>query len=216
MSERPSRLDDPIASRLFDSPTPRLDALAGPNGKWHDAPARDLTLPLSPPPPPVFTPPFDQRGSRQEDASPEGEGDPVRHQWRATASDDLELAVVGGVVTSQAGFAPIEVADVPVLVIADSGFVILTITRDADTRAVTGTPAISFYAGALPESDYNEQVVPLAKVTVEDESISEILPLKFEELHIFEDLAVVNGEFMLADLLLASRNIYSLPPPPGP
>lgn len=148
-----------------------------------------------------------------ETGVPPGGSDILNRQWKATQASDTTIDHTGGTLTSQAGFSPITVADVTALSATASGHVILTVGRDSSTRAISGTPAITYAAGTLPESDYNSQIIPLTKVTVTDDVISEILPLKFEELHIFEDLCVVNGEFMLADLLIAGRNIYEPPPP---
>jgi hypothetical protein len=141
-------------------------------------------------------------------------GETLLRQWKASpGAEALTIDCKGGTLTSQAGFAPVTVADVTALSATASGHVILTVSRDSSTRAVTGTPAISYAAGTLSESDYTAQIIPLAKVTVEDEAITDILPLKFEELHIFESLAKVNGESKLVDLLMAGRNIYDPPPP---
>jgi hypothetical protein len=145
--------------------------------------------------------------------SPPGGGETLQRQWKATRASATAIDCTGGTLTSQAGFAVITVDDVTALSATASGHVILTINRNSSTRAVEGTTAITYASGALPASTYSAQIIPLAKVTVADDEITEILPLKFEELHIFEDLCVVNGEFQLADLLIASRNIYDPPPP---
>ena len=145
--------------------------------------------------------------------SPPGGGGGMLHQWKPTIVSATTFDQTGGTLTSQAGFPPITVADATALSATESGHSILTINRNSSTRAVEGTVEITYAAGALPASTYSAQIVPLAKVTVATGRITEILPLKFEELHIFEDLAVVNGEFMLADLLIGGRNIYEPPPP---
>jgi hypothetical protein len=129
--------------------------------------------------------------------------------------------VTGGVFRSQGDFNQGDFNQADVfsvgLEVEASGYVILTVIRDTDSREVVEVPAISYVEGDVPESDYYSQIIPLAKVTFEGEgeeaAITNILQLKFEELHVFEDLAVVNGEFRLVDLLMASRNIYDPPPP---
>jgi hypothetical protein len=144
---------------------------------------------------------------------PGGSGETLLRQWKATAASETTIDCTGGVFTTQPDFTAVTVADVTALEATASGHVILSIARVSSTRAVTGTPTISYAAGAIPASTQSEQIIPLAKVTVADEAITEIMPLQFEELHIFEDLAVVNGEFMLSDLRLAGRNIYAPPAP---
>jgi hypothetical protein len=134
------------------------------------------------------------------------------HQWKATLASTTSLDVTGGVFRSQPDFDQVDVAGVAGLAVAASGYVILTVIRDDASREVADPPIISYVAGEPVSSDYAEQIIPLAKITFGGGEITGILPLKFEELHVFEDLAVVNGEFRLADLLLASRQIYELPP----
>lgn len=133
------------------------------------------------------------------------------HQWQAIAATANTLNVKGGVFRSQGAFDQADIKDVEKLGVNSSGYVILTVIRDEDSREVTDAPTISYEEGDLAESDYYNQFIPLAKVTFEEEAITTILQLKFEELHVFEDLVVVNGEFRLAELLMAGRNIYEPP-----
>lgn len=147
--------------------------------------------------------------------SPDAAG--ASHQWAVSEAASDEINVEGGKVSTQGFFDnPKDVEEKEGLKVAESGHAILTVTRDSSSRELV-TAVISYADGALPQSDYNSQIIPLAKVTVEivdgKPVIEDILQLKFEELHIFEDLAVVNGEFQLADLLIAGRNIYEPPPP---
>lgn len=132
------------------------------------------------------------------------------HQWQATTATATVLNVIGGVFRSQGDFNQADVPDVQ-LDVGASGYVILTVIRDEDSREVVYVPIISYVEGDPPASDYYNQIIPLAKVTFEEGAITNILQLKFEELHVFEDLAVVNGEFRLVDLLMAGRNYYELP-----
>jgi hypothetical protein len=132
------------------------------------------------------------------------------HQWQATNASATALSVTGGVFRSQGAFDQADVPDV-VLYVGDSGYVILTVIRDIDSREVVAVPTISYVEGDPSESNYYNQIIPLAKVTFEEGAITNILQLKFEELHVFEDLAVVNGELRFVDLLMAGRNIYQLP-----
>jgi hypothetical protein len=158
---------------------------------------------------------FDQSGGA-EIASVTSYDDEIRaenHQWKVTAATNQGVNVTGGVFRSQGDFDQADVPDVVELEVGASGYVILTVVRDIDSREVVEIPEISYVEGDLPESDYNNQIIPLAKVTFEDGVITNILQLKFEELHVFEDLVVVNGEFRFAELLMAGRKIYELPPP---
>lgn len=138
------------------------------------------------------------------------------HPWRVTRASVDSVDVLGGIVSTQEDFNSTVVSEQEGLAVGSSGYVILTIERDSDTRAMTGTPTIAFTSGSLTASTESEQIIALAEVVVDGSSISDIIQLKFENLHIFEDLAVVNGEFKLVDLLFASRNIYDLPEPPPP
>lgn len=133
-----------------------------------------------------------------------------RHQWQATAATATAVNVTGGVFRSQEAFDQADVLDVG-LEVGASGYVILTVIRDIESREVVAVPTISYVEGDVTQSDYYNQIIPLAKVTFEEGAITNILQLKFEELHVFEDLAVVNGEFRLVDLLMAGRNIYQPP-----
>lgn len=146
---------------------------------------------------------------------PGGGGEKLLRQWKAAAATATTIDCLGGTFTSQPDFTPLAVAAVTALSATESGHVILTVLRSSSTRAVTATPVISYAAGTLPESDYSSQIIPLAKVTVEGTGetaqITEILPLKFEEIHVFEDYAFANGELVLADLSLAGRNTYDPP-----
>lgn len=132
-------------------------------------------------------------------------------QWKTTRVGGNSLAVKGGTISTQGRYSPpYEVPEVEELKAEGDGYVILTITRSKDSREITGE-VISYAKGDIPNSDYNSQIVPLAKVTFSDESIDKIIPLQFEELHIFEDLAVVAGEFRLVGLLMAGRDHYEPP-----
>lgn len=138
-------------------------------------------------------------------------GGGFRHMWKATRKEGLSVKVRGGTFTTQEGFGLIAVADLDELETPETGTIVLSISRNESTRAIEGTPVILFDAGDALASGYATQYIPLAKVTVEDDVITEIIPLQVQELHIFEDLAVVNGEFRLASLLMSSRSIYVTP-----
>jgi hypothetical protein len=151
-------------------------------------------------------------GGTRYEVSADGGGGSIIHQWQTTQATDTTIDVRGGTVTSQDTFAQADVAAVAGLAVAASGYALLTITRNASTRAITDR-VISYGTGEPPSSDSTYQYIPLAKVTFAGGVITEIEQRRFEEINIFEDLAVVNGEFMLADLLIASRGIYAPPAP---
>jgi len=137
-----------------------------------------------------------------------GEG----HQWKVTKADKTKLNVKGGNVSTQGQYnPPYVVGEVKKLEAPSNGYVILKIDRDSKSREIT-LGKISYQTGEVGASDYSSQIIPLAQVIFEKESISKIIPLKFEEIHIFEELVVVNGQFRFADLMMAGRNIYELPP----
>jgi hypothetical protein len=169
------------------------------------------------PPPPVAPKPEGIIDDTLLLSAGSGLTDGQAHQWKVTAATKKAVNVTGGVFRSQGDFDQADVPDVVELEAGASGYVILTVVRDIDSREVVEIPEISYVEDDLPESDYNNQIIPLAKVTVEGEgeeaAITNILQLKFEELHVFEDLVVVNGEFRFAELLMAGRKIYELPPP---
>jgi hypothetical protein len=139
-------------------------------------------------------------------------GEDVLFQWKTTKATATTIDIAEGKVYTQSGFTGTTAAAVFGLAVSASGFAICTITRNASTRAITS--AVSSYVTGTPAaSTYTTQIVPLAQVIFTSGAIEKIIQLKFEELHIFEDLVIENGEFRLADLLMAGRNIYEPPPP---
>jgi len=126
----------------------------------------------------------------------------IYHDWKVTASTESSGSwdVAGGYVYSQG--APINVADANV--VGSAGYVLLKITRNASTREMTSA-GVEFSAD-VPPSDSTYQYRALAYV---NESVTQY---QFEEIRIFEDLAVVNGEFQLVGLEMSHRNYYDAPP----
>jgi len=129
-------------------------------------------------------------------------GETIYHDWKVTASTESPGSwdVAGGYVYSQG--APINVADANV--VGSAGYVLLKITRNASTREMTSA-GVEFSA-SIPTSDSTYQYRALAYV---NESVTQY---QFEEIRIFEDLAVVNGEFQLVGLDMSHRNYYDAPP----
>lgn len=130
---------------------------------------------------------------------------PVSHPWRVTCnnSDPASWDVVGDTVYGQGD--PIVVADANV--VGDVGYVVLKITRDEDNREMTAAEVE--FAESITDSDYTYQYRVLAKV--DKEGPPKVLQYQFEEIRIFEDMAVVNGEFRLVGLEMSHRNYYELP-----
>lgn len=126
----------------------------------------------------------------------------IDHQWKVAKTGDTTVSALGGIITE-----PLLTVDAVSSVSATSaGYIVLKITRDASSRAITAT-AIEF-AADVPESLYSDQYIPLAIINFAEGKITGVRQLKFEELHIFESLVVANGEFKLAELLTAGRNVY--------
>jgi hypothetical protein len=128
----------------------------------------------------------------------------IYHNWKVRAVTGIpgRWYAVGGTVYSQG--APINVDDI----YGDAEpYVLLKITRDTDSREVTSAE-IQFYQ-FLPESDSTNQYRVLAYV--DSEGDNPVTQYQFEEIRIFEDLAVVNGEFQLVGLEMSHRNYYEPP-----
>jgi hypothetical protein len=127
-------------------------------------------------------------------------GETIYHDWKVTASAG-SWDVAGGTVYSQG--APINVEDT--FVVGSAGYVLLKITRNASTREMTS--AVIEFSAAIPTSDSTYQYRALAYV-IADEPVTQY---QFEEIRIFEDLAIVNGEFQLVGLEMSHREYYTPP-----
>jgi len=130
-------------------------------------------------------------------------GETIYHDWKVTASTESPGSwdVAGGYIYSQGD--PIGVDDTNVA--GSAGYVLLKITRDTDSREVIAA-AVEFSAD-VPTSDSTYQYRALAYV-IADEPVTQY---QFEEIRIFEDLAVVNGAFQLVGLEMSHRNYYTPP-----
>ena len=134
-------------------------------------------------------------------------GDGGHHQWKVlfkSSDEDVKSwSVVGGTVYTES--ASILVSDKKVT--GDSGYVLLKITRASASRKAT--EAVVEFSGTVPESDYTTQYRVLAYVSSAGDN--PVTQHQFEEIRIFEDLAVVNGEFQLVGLEMSHRNYYEPP-----
>ena len=146
-----------------------------------------------------------------------GGGGPA-HPWRVTAnnSDPVSWDVVGDPVwtgidgnsINTLWFSDAETGGQGLTnVVGDAGYILLKITRDVDSREATEV-SLEF-ANEVPESDCFHQYRVIAYV--DSEAAEPILQKQFEEIRIFEDMAVVNGAFQLVGLEMSHRNYYDLP-----
>jgi hypothetical protein len=138
-------------------------------------------------------------------------GEKVFHQWKITKIDDLEVSVEAGVVTDSGGIYEVNSGEFEVY---GGAYVILQIPRSASNRQISGSVSV-YVDDGVPESSQGTQYIPLGQIETESEGgkeyISKIIQLKFEEIHIKEVMIVENGEFKLADFLMAGRNSYDRP-----
>ena len=88
-------------------------------------------------------------------------------------------------------------------------FVVLSFDRDIDTREIDPDSAEVTLKTTVPDSDYNTQYRVLAKINTP--SSLEVLQLQFEEIRIYEELVVENGEFKLQGYEVSHRNNYQPP-----
>jgi hypothetical protein len=131
-----------------------------------------------------------------------GSGSDIAHEWKVRFVEDGLYSVAGGTVYSQGD--PITLSDNSVSI--ESGFIYLKIERDEVTRELFDLTIES--GSTMPSSTQQFQYIALAIVGGFPDPI---IQLKFDEIRIFEDLVVVNGEFQLIGLEVSDRNTYSLP-----
>ena len=84
--------------------------------------------------------------------------------------------------------------------------ILLKITRDVTSREVINAEVSGYSVSFDPVSTNHYQYIHIASV-----SSSEIIQRKFEDISIFEDLAIVNGQFKLVPLEVVGFNFYDLP-----
>lgn len=137
------------------------------------------------------------------------------HSWKITRTTavDGKVNVRGGKVASQGcfGSAYLTMPDTENLVVSDGSFIYLSIVRDSSTREVV---SLSVSSNTVEQfSDETTQYVELGNVALTAGKVTYIHQTQFEDLNIFEDLAVVNGEFQFVSLLMAGKNYY-VPPAP--
>jgi hypothetical protein len=102
-------------------------------------------------------------------------------------------------------------------VTGETGYVLLKITRSASARE--GTAAEVIWSEDVLESGQNYQYRVLAKVIEGTPATEEtpgepptIIQYQFEEIRLFEELVVINGDFALQVYEISHRNNYDLPP----
>ena len=143
-----------------------------------------------------------------------GGGDGGNHPWKVTyaGSDTPEGAepvpqwgYKGGDIYTQGTMQT--VADGTLS--GEGEFVVLSFDRDLDTREIVPASAEVTLKTTVPDSDYNTQYRVLAKVTSEPSPT--VLQLQFEEIRIYEELVIENGEIKLQGYEVSHRNNYQPP-----
>lgn len=141
----------------------------------------------------------------------------VSHSWKITPTvinpgDPVTVNVKGGSFSTQGAFggATVTVPDTDNLAVSDNDYVYLEIIRDSGTRELDGTPTITTGPTVSDSTEY-EQRIELGRVRVGGGKVTFIHQTKFEDIAIFEDLAVLNGSFQLVPLLMSGKNTYDLP-----
>ena len=125
------------------------------------------------------------------------------HPWRVTSNvtDPSKIDVSGGTVYHETG---------SIAVAAQSGIdplatVVLKITRNASNRVVETAVVSAYSAGFTYESNSTDQYIQLATTD------AGIIQTRFQDVYVFEDLAVVNGAFKLVPLEMSGPNFYDPP-----
>lgn len=143
-----------------------------------------------------------------------GGGDSIHHPWKVTDGglvDGIQQwDYVGGEIYTQGAMQTVidgTVSDVDAI---GDGFIVLAFDRNPSTREIVADSAEVTFEAVVPNSDYTTQYRVLAKVSIVGDN--PVTQHQFEEIRIFEDLAVVNGEFQLVGLEMSHRNYYELPP----
>ena len=142
----------------------------------------------------------------------------VIHPWKVTSSAAQTWHCRGGEVYGQGDSSPIPVPEKSIAGKTE-GSIYLKITRDTASRALTAA-AIEFIDGpipaAVPPSTQQYQYRAIADVkyiaptsgAVESSFIEQ---KQFEEIRIYEELVVENGEFKLQGYEVSHRNNYQPP-----
>jgi hypothetical protein len=151
-----------------------------------------------------------------------GEGDSIHHPWKVTngglvapeggeegAEPVQQWNYVGGEIYTQGTKQTVVDGIVSDGDAIGAGFIVLAFDRDPSTREIVADSAAVTLEETVPDSDYTTQYRVLAKVNSDYDN--PVTQYQFEEIRIFEDLAVVNGEFQLIGLEMSHRNYYDLP-----
>jgi len=128
------------------------------------------------------------------------------HPWKVTPQNSGELAswdVVGGTVYTQG--TPFPVADDNI--VGEYGYIVLKIEREFDSREIT--TAVLSLETTIPDSTYAYQYRPIASVN--SSAVNPVTQYQFEEMRIYEELVLENGEFKLQGYEVSHRNNYYPP-----
>jgi hypothetical protein len=146
------------------------------------------------------------------------EGEIIYHPWKVTygGSEVPEGAEEGAEPVPKWNYAGGEIYTQGTMqTVADgtlSGagpFVVLSFVRDIETREINPYSAEVTLRSTVPDSDYYSQYRVLAKINAP--SSLEVLQLQFEEIRIYEELVIENGEFKLQGYEVSHRNNYQPP-----
>lgn len=151
-----------------------------------------------------------------------GGGSGENHPWKVYSTpppegaspSDTYVYVVGGTIYTQGCFSDGYVlADNEAEKVTATGKIILRMTRDAATRELVSADTYFISATADPPVPDNvTQYLVLATVTLKDKVLT-ILQQRFDDVQIYEALAVSNGEFELVPLEMLGSTPYAPPVP---
>jgi hypothetical protein len=133
-----------------------------------------------------------------------GTAETVAHPWKVVAGTDPDTwDVTGGFVFTCDQGLNVTVADTTLA--GDEGDIVLTIERDYSTREVLGATLQLVPSADIASASYQSRIIASVGGT------PNILQRQFEDIRIFEELIVVNGEFKLATYEMSFYENYDLP-----
>ena len=125
----------------------------------------------------------------------------IEHDWKIFAGTEADTWIVGeGDVyfVEQGGKITVPATTLS----GTSGKIYLKVSRDASSRA--GSAPVPELAAEVPASTESSQYFELGEVPSLNQK-------QFTPIRVYEDLFVVNGEFMLGNLAIFGDNFYPLP-----
>jgi hypothetical protein len=145
-------------------------------------------------------------GNYVYEVSADGEiGEIISHPWKITRTAENTWLVKGGNIWGHNGEELIIVDDT--IITTPAGLIYLGWERDNSTRQITSAVVFDFDG---VEPDYPEsQSFPLGYV--EEDADPKIIQYQFQEVKIFEQLIITNGEFKLGNFQMIGYMNYNLP-----